>query len=233
MSGLHIHISNRMEILARELAGIVRTPLRSPLTPETIIVQSRGMERWVAMALAGHNGICANACFPFPNAFLEDIFRQMMPDLPEMSAFDPEIMTFRLMHLISRLSTAPGFEPLQSYLADDETHLKLFQLSRKIADLFDQYLVFRPQIIFQWEEGKEEKYPPQIWQARLWRELARGHESRHRARLREILFDRIGRLDFDASTLPERISIFGISYLPPFHLQAFAALSRLIEIHFF
>lgn len=233
MPGLYIHISNRMEILARELAGIVRMPLNSPLTPEIIIVQSRGMERWVSMALAGHNGICANACFPFPNAFLESIFKQMIPDLPEMSVFDPEIMTFRLMHLIPRFTDHSGFEHLKTYLAEDDNHLRLFQLSRKIADLFDQYLVFRPQMIFQWEQKKEEKKPPQVWQAKLWRELARGHEGRHRARLREILFERLKRLEFDPSKFAERISIFGISYMPPFHLQALAALSGLIETHFF
>ena len=88
MSGLHIHISNRMEILAQALARIVRIPSPSALTPEIIIVQSRGMERWVSMALAELNGICAAAYFPFPNAFLEDLFKKMRPDLPEISPFD-------------------------------------------------------------------------------------------------------------------------------------------------
>ncbi len=159
MPGLHIHISNRMEILAQKLAMIVRTPLPSPLTPEIVIVQSRGMERWVSMELARYNGICANACFPFPNAFLEDIFKIMMPDLPEMSPYHPEIMTFRLMHIIPQFIDHTGFGHLKTYLADDDTQRKLFQLSRKLADLFDQYLVFRPRLIFQWEENKEEKKP--------------------------------------------------------------------------
>jgi exodeoxyribonuclease V gamma subunit len=233
MPGLHIHISNRMEILTQKLAGIVRTPLPSPLTPEIIIVQSRGMERWVSMELAGHNGICANASFPFPNAFLEDIFKIMMPDLPEISPYDPEIMTFRLMHIIPQLIDHTGFDHLKKYLVEDDTLLKLFQLSRKLAALFDQYLVYRPQLIFQWEANKEEKKLPETWQAELWREVARGHESEHRARLRKNLLERIRRLEFDELKLPRRISIFGISYLPPFHLEAFAALSGLIEINFF
>ena len=233
MSGLHFHISNRMEVLAQALAQIVRTPLLSPLTPEIIIVQSRGMERWVSMALAGHNGVCANAYFPFPNTFLEDIFKKIKPDQPEISAFDPEIMTFRLMGMIPHLLDRTGFDHLKTYLADDDSDLKLFQLSGRIADLFDQYLVFRPQLIFQWEKKKEEKIMPQVWQAKLWRELSRGNEAVHRARLRENLLERLKHLDFDRSDLPERISIFGISYLPPFHLQTYAALSELIEIHFF
>ena len=80
-----------------------------------------------------------------------------------------------------------GFNDLKNYLSEDVTQLKLFQLSTKIADLFDQYLVFRPQLIFQWEKAKEEKRQPDIWQAKLWRELVRGKEGLHRARLHHAL----------------------------------------------
>ncbi|MBW1842168.1 MAG: exodeoxyribonuclease V subunit gamma, partial [Deltaproteobacteria bacterium] len=64
---MNIYSSNRLEILAEDLARIVKTPLSSPLEPEVIVVQSRGMERWVSMEIARHNGICANSIFPFPN----------------------------------------------------------------------------------------------------------------------------------------------------------------------
>jgi exodeoxyribonuclease V gamma subunit len=47
------------------------------------------------------------------------------------------------------------------------------------------------------------------------------------------LFESLKHFDFDPSDLPQRVSIFGISYLSPFHLQAFAALTDLIETHFF
>jgi exodeoxyribonuclease V gamma subunit len=233
MPGLTIYTSNRMEILAEQLARIIHHPLASPLTPEIIVVQSRGMERWISMALAELHGISANCVFPFPNAFLEDIFRNLMPDLPDTSPFDPAIMTIRLMKIIPDCLDQNGFDSLKAYLTDDDNQLKLFQLSGKIADLFDQYLVFRPELIFQWEQGKEDKHQPHAWQARLWRELTTGEERRHRARLRQMLFEQIKRPDPDRSKLPERVSIFGISYLPVFHLQAFAELSRVVEINIF
>lgn len=234
MTGLHIYTSNRMEILAEYLAQIVRTPLPSPLAPEIIVVQSRGMERWIAMQLAEFNGISANCVFPFPNAFLENIFKTVKPDLPDISPFDPANLTFRLMRIIPDCLNLNGFENLRSFLADDSNQqLKLFQLAAKIADLFDQYLVFRPELIFQWEAQKEQKEPPHVWQARLWRELTREIGNWHRARLRQTLFQQIKQSSFDTAILPARISIFGISYLPLFHLQAYSELSRLFEINFF
>ncbi|CAB1061282.1 Exodeoxyribonuclease V gamma chain (EC [Olavius sp. associated proteobacterium Delta 1] len=233
-ANLNIYTSNRMEILVEQLAQIIRTPLPSPLAPEIIVVQSRGMERWIAMGLAEFNGISANCCFPFPNVFLESIFKKVKPDLPEISPFDPAALTLRLMRIIPDCLNLNGFENLRSFLADDNNQqLKLFQLAGKIADLFDQYLVFRPELIFEWEAKKEKKKPPHIWQARLWRELVGEIGNWHRARLRKRLFQQIKQLSLDTSSLPARVSIFGISYLPLFHLQAYAELSRLFDINFF
>ncbi|MGD9300262.1 MAG: exodeoxyribonuclease V subunit gamma [Desulfobacterales bacterium] len=233
MAGLSVYTSNRLEILAEKLARTIQTPLPTPLTPEVIVVQSRGMERWISIALAELNGVSANCSFPFPNAFLEDLFKELMPDLPDFSLFDREIMTFRLMKIIPRCKGENGFEDLKDYLAEDRNHLRLYQLAGKIADLFDQYQVFRPQWLFQWEQSKEEKKPPYGWQARLWRELTCGHEKLHRAWLQKILRDRIRDRGLDPIRLPARVSLFGISHLPFFHLQTFAELSRLIEVNLF
>jgi exodeoxyribonuclease V gamma subunit len=49
MRGLNLYVSNRMEILAEKLADVVDRPLVSPLTPEIIVVESRGMERLLSM----------------------------------------------------------------------------------------------------------------------------------------------------------------------------------------
>jgi len=233
MPGLRIYTSNRMEILARELARGVRKPLASALTPETIVVQSQGMARWISMELARHNGVCANCFFPFPNAFWENVFKRTLPEMPAVSLFEPEVMAFKLMTILPKCLRQDGFESLKTYLENDRYQLKLFQLACKIADLFDQYLIFRPEMIFQWEKGQEQKTPPHAWQAALWRELVRQPESVHRARLRQDFLKKINTVAFDPQNLPERVSLFGISFLPFFHLEAFAELSRLIEINMF
>jgi exodeoxyribonuclease V gamma subunit len=228
MHGLKIYTGNHMEILAEQLARIVREPLSSPLAPEIIVVQSRGMERWVSLELARHNGICANCRFPFPNVFLEEIFKKLIQDLPDESPFDPVTMTFRIMKLLPSCIHLSGFESLEKYLLDDIKGLKLFQLSEKIADLYDQYLVFRPDMMLGWEKGKENH-----WQAQLWRQLSPPEENRHRARLRKIIFEKIRKQPHPTEKFPGRVSIFGISYLPPFHIEAFVEISRLSQVNLF
>ena len=113
-------------------------------------------------------------------------------------------------------------------MVDDIKGMKLFQISQKIADLFDQYLVFRPEMIFRWERGEEDH-----WQAQLWRELSLGKERLHRARIRKTLLEKIKKLPHEIENFPARISIFGISYLPPFHLETFVEISKLCQVNLF
>ncbi|NSM22724.1 hypothetical protein GVN99_26865, partial [Serratia marcescens] len=65
------------------------------------------------------------------------------------------------------------FTLLRHYLTDDSDKRKLFQLSSKAADLFDQYLVYRPDWLAQWETGHlvEGLGEAQAWQAPLWKAL--------------------------------------------------------------
>jgi len=100
---LRLFTSNRLEILADILARVLEEPLVSVLDEEIIVVQSKGMERWVSMHLAQCHGICANHRFPFPNAFIHEVFQKIIPDLPERSDFDPKTMPWRIMKLLFSL----------------------------------------------------------------------------------------------------------------------------------
>lgn len=228
MPGFKLYTSNRLEVLAEKLAEVLSVPLASPLESEIILVQSKGMERWVSMELARRQGICANCRFPFPNNFVYAIFREVIPNLSEVSSFDPRIMTWKIMGLIPSCLEREGFESLRVYLGEDKSNLKLFQVSDRIADIFDQYIIFRPEMILRWEEGKDDH-----WQAALWREIVKENGKTHRAALQKTFLDAIRESSVELRNLPSRISVFGISALPPFHLQVLAAISQVIEVNLF
>jgi exodeoxyribonuclease V gamma subunit len=236
MPGLKIFISNKLEILAEQLARMVKIPVASALAAEIIVVQSTGMERWISLGLAKHNGICANFKFPFPNSFLEEIAKQVLPDFPEPAPFDPDVLMFKIMKILPDCTQMTEFEGLKTYLAKDTAHLKRLQLSNKLADLYDQYQIFRPEMIFRWEQGQKgakEVHSEDKWQAQLWRQLVNDPENRHRARLQRDLIKKLRTDPSQFINLPERIFIFGISYLPLFHMEAFVALSQLVEMNLF
>ena len=232
MAGLKRYTGNRQEILAAQLAECIRTPLSSPLAPEIIIVQSKGMERWLSMELARHHGVCANIRFPFPNAFLDELFRLILPEYREAPPYDPEVMAWQILHVLPSCLQNPEFADLRRYLQDDAGGLKGYQLAGRLADLFDQYLVFRPDMILDWEAGAS-ACDGDIWQAELWRRIRRDYPGEHPARLRQRLRDRLRKPLPAPSPLPERLSVFGVSWLPLFHLEVLHDLSRHMDIHLF
>lgn len=228
MGMLRLYTGNRLEILVQALAEVlVRSPA-SPFEAETILVQSRGMERWISMQLAERLGICAHCAFPFPNAFIYEIFRRVLPPLPEKSPFDPQFSTWKVLEILPGMLSAPGFEPVRNYLGEAGTTLKGLQLSQRIAETFNQYVIYRPELVTAWDAGQEEH-----WQAVLWRELSGGWEHEHRAALRDQLIRKLESAAPGDLSLPRRVSVFGISYLPPYHMQVLKALSRLVEVHMF
>lgn len=233
MAGLHIFTSNRMELLVEQLAALVREPFASPLEPEIVVVQSRGMERWVSMELARLNGISGNVQFPFPNAFLTSAFQAVSPGMPVPSPFEPDVLTFRIMGIIAEHSGRPDFKALVEFLADDPRGVKRYQLSRKIADLFDQYLLFRPEMIERWEAGNFQGSEDHRWQALIWHELARLTPGWHRIDQRRLLVEVLRSGACGPGVLPRRVSLFGVSYLPRFHLEVVAELSRVVDVHVF
>ncbi len=228
MAHLTVITGNRLEVLAERLADIAAQPLEEPLAPDLVVVQSKGMESWIRMALARINGICANMVFPFPRAFLEDIFKKCFPEFIPPYAFDPEVMTFRIMkHLKDRIGE-PVFEPLSTYLGEGGDRLKRYGISRKISHLFDQYPIFRPDMVFSWESGQESD-----WQAVLWRDLMLESPNRHPAFWMRQLVEKIreGRIRLDIHF--HRVCVFGISYLPPVYLQIMAEISRQVPVYLF
>ena len=106
-----------------------------------------------------------------------------------------EVMTWRMINLLPRFADQPEFAPITNYLAGERRELRSYELSRKIAYVFDQYLAFRPHMILDWERGGGED-----WQAVLWRELQRTAPGEHQVALGLQLVEALKR----GTRVPER-----------------------------
>lgn len=186
------------------------------------------------MALAQRNGVCANTCFPFPNAFIEQLYGSVVGPLPGQRYFDPTILAFRIMQILPELTSHPAFTSIRRYLLDDPNGVKTYRISRKIADLFDQYLVFRPDYIADWETGSPSMpNKSNAWQAILWKALVDAADSPHRAEMQRRLTSILSDEQMNAIAIPSRVSMFGVSHLPPFHLNVLAAMANRIPVYLF
>ncbi|MFC1843547.1 exodeoxyribonuclease V subunit gamma [Thermodesulfobacteriota bacterium] len=238
MPGIHLYTSNRLEALAGKLAELLNSAPLPPLKKEIILVQSRGMERWLALETASSLQIWAHCECPFPNTFIRNIYKLFMPEISDTSPYDKECITWHLMDIIPGLLETRQFEKVRQYLKADH-ELKLYQLAREVADLFDQYTLFRPDMVLDWEAETNTLPVEHRWQYILWLHLIERLQKNknifefHRARLLHFFEEKILDPDFNAGQLPKRISVFGISSLPPYHLRVLAALAHHSNVHLF
>lgn len=226
MHKLRLISSSHQRRLAQALADDLQASPSPPLEQETVIVLSNGMSRWLSMELAAIHGVSAGLDFRFPNDLLDSCFRALTPQVQPSSAYVPETMTWRIASILPEMSEKPGFEQISHYLGDQKDDRRLMQLSRSLADVFDQYTIFRPEMIIEWDQGLDDD-----WQAQLWRAISTGISGRHRAAQLHEIGMAIKSNESILSVLPRRISIFGISYLPPFHLEALRILSEQIQVN--
>ncbi|MEP7122483.1 MAG: exodeoxyribonuclease V subunit gamma [Byssovorax sp.] len=231
---MYVHRSNRLEPLVSRLAEVCVTPALPPLTPETIIVQNKGMGRWLGMELSRRLFVFANAKFPTPRNFLEAAFTAVLDDpiagAETTSSYSPDRLVWSIAALLPDLAGDPAFAELRGYLADDRAGTRRIELATRLAQVFDSYPVYRPELVLGWEQGLSDE-----WQAVLWRALVARNQAEpaHLARRAESAIRACAKRTATPSALPARVSIFGIDSLPPLFVEVFAALSKHVEVHLF
>ena len=243
----HLISSNRLENLCADLAERMNTPCgKSILTPETVIVQSRGMERYLRLELAKIQGVSANMEFPFPQKFASEyVFKPLLNGKKE-NALDLGVFTWDIFKVLPELAeNDDDFKPLRSYLTDDPSRIKTFQLSQRIANLFEQYIVFRPDIVRKWSFNNNpfKDNPHSRWQAKLWHKVVPYYNGFHFADLYWHFLkctypDMYGETslkepDFEELKKVKRIFLFGFSAMAPIFLDLFFAVSQYIDVYFY
>ncbi|WP_461538016.1 exodeoxyribonuclease V subunit gamma [Spongorhabdus nitratireducens] len=235
---LTVHHSNQLDVLKDLLVSLIqRDPIQDPFTDEQILVQSPGMAQWLRLELAKSLGIAAGTAFPLPASFIWEMFKRTLPGVPARSAFTKDSMTWKLVTLLPTLLDQEAFAPLRHYLEDDPDGIRCYQLAGKIADTYDQYLVYRPDWVLDWEAGDDRTdiTADQPWQPILWRALVKhtadlGQSHWHRANLYEQFTQQLQKKTA-TGVLPKRLFVFGISALPPNYVEALKALGEHIEVH--
>ncbi|UHD17479.1 exodeoxyribonuclease V subunit gamma [Thiocapsa bogorovii] len=266
--GLMLVHGNRPEDLRDLLvAWMARYPL-APLENEIVLVQSNGIAQWLKLALAADAdpgsgglaagdrglGIAAALEISLPARFLWRVYRAVLgaDAVPEISPFDKSRLVWRLMRLLPELLARSEYAPLRRFLQTDTDLRKRFQLAERLADLYDQYQVYRADWLAAWAGGEDllieargGRVPlpdEQRWQSGLWRALladvkeegdGRGQGAGvGRAGVHESFLRRVS--DWPEGVhphgLPRRVMVFGISSLPRQSLEVLAGMARWTQV---
>ena len=154
-------VSNRLEILAAELADAIHTAPTPPLVAERIVVPHPLLGRWLRLQLAAQLGIAAHLKIELPAEFAWAAMRDVVPDLPATQPFAPRTLRW---HLFTALADWQGEDALRRYLADGDPR-KRFELADRLATFYDRCLLYRGDWIRAWQGGESPHWQAQLWQA--------------------------------------------------------------------
>ncbi len=229
---IQLFVSNHLSNLAKQLASDLRQTSLGVFNQQHIVTQTEGMNNWLKISLAEQLGITANCSFEKPNDVVSMIYYWLGGfDKPMLSA---DFVKWNLFHLFHEKEFIQRFPAIAGYY--NKQDVKRIALATKVADLFDQYQVYRPDTVAAW--GKTELTDTTIdWQQYLWVRL--------HLQMKDKMFDKTDaiRTVIDKLRSEDNIEIlklklphlhfFGIAVITPFYLELFYELSQHINISFY
>lgn len=219
------------------------------LQPRTVIVPNMDIASWLQVHLAEEDGIAANLDFQLPAGFFRAQFERMDPRVREHLLDKPSLrwMIFTLLGEVEKEGKySKNWDVLIDWLqsrgsgSQRGSQAVRWDLSGQIADVFDQYIMYRPDWLLAWERGErgfaegEEPGIMHAWQPSFWKRLMdRWPETLHRARLMEDWSVRIHNDDHIRSALPSTIHVFNVKQVPPRLIEALIACSKVVDVHWY
>ncbi len=225
--GMIIYRASRLEALLDPLIALMQQfPPEHVLAPHSLIAVHPGMQKWLVRELAirhGPRGIAANLQIELPSTWLDRLAQHVLGE--EAVALRP----YRREALRWRIHECLGVvydERVKAYLGGDEGNRarRRFQLADRLARIYTQYLVYRPDWLKEWSAGREGN-PPGGFLAPLWKTLREQIDLPHRG---ELLGRLVKALDaMKQSPLgSEPLHVFGVAHLAPSELSVLRAVSR-------
>ncbi len=250
---LMVYPANRLEDLAVLLNHVVKlghqNGLAGALSSAHVIVENPGMQHWLNTQLAKQDGIAMNINYPLPGKFVWQLARKLLGEeqVPQQPPYQREALVWRIDDILASDNTLknPAFTQanrywqsapnIGKYSADDL--LKRFQLASALADLFEQYILYRPDWLTSWQTQGLRQGPPlaqtQHWQAQLWAMLCQ-QDSRHPIDIQRKLIQSLGQLtSSQRNELPQQVCLFALNTMAPATLEVFSALAAHTQVHVF
>ncbi len=236
--GFNIYTSNSIEKLSALFCKSIKEKASWQMaTP--IVVQTEGIQKWLTQEVAAQNKIFANFNFFSPNDFVRQIFQ--MAGIYSSHFFTKENLRWILFKLLNDNEFKAMFKTISAYYESDAT--KQFQLAAKVADLFDQYMVYRTDYIEAWSNNREvlvdmnsvdgEFKRHEEWQKWLWLKLKTiSNDELDKLDQKRALLEKLNNSDLQESIKGKypKLSLFGISVISDYYLQIFEKIASFIDV---
>ncbi|MFB5946977.1 exodeoxyribonuclease V subunit gamma [Albibacterium profundi] len=229
---LQLNVSNSLYQLVDELAISLRKPLPTVFHPHYVVTQTDGMNNWLKVEIAARLGITANIQFLKPNDLITNIYYILGG--PHDQVLSTHNLQWVIYEVLDESHFKNKFRHISEYYINSD--VKRIAMAEKVADLFDQYQIYRPEMIEDWNEIGDIGERETNWQRYLWRSCLEkvGDKMPDKTRIGKFILTALDDLQ-NRERIKERIpliSFFGISIITSYHLQIFHALAQHIDVSF-
>ena len=221
---LFVYRASRLEALLDPLLHLLDTCLpEETLAPQTVVAAHPGMKQWLSGALARKRGvgsIVANLDIQLPSTWLDRCTQEYLGESAvALKEYRSERLRWRIHELLSTLA----HPELVSCLQGGGGGLRRFQLADRLARLFGQYVMYRPDWLAGWQDGKQAARNAGF-QPELWRRLRTQIALPHRGELLEKLIEQLETRVLDLPQDP--VHVFGISHMAPAEMRLLTAIAK-------
>jgi exodeoxyribonuclease V gamma subunit len=188
------------------------------VVPVRMVVPSVHFRDWLQIEIARRFGICMGFEFSMPGDFVEEVFR--VAGIERASEWSKRRLAWTILELTSATPELLPALPAGASIRDR------FAMARTVADSYDQYAHFRPEMLEAWAGGGEflkKNSLDESWQRSLWRSL-RDSLGRDPGLIPSRLSDPVAAQKLKAAFLD--ITVIGSGSLDPLLVEILAHLAH-------
>ncbi|MDH5727896.1 MAG: exodeoxyribonuclease V subunit gamma, partial [Gammaproteobacteria bacterium] len=226
---LHLHLSNRVSIFIDQLIDILeKSPRPQVLARRHVVVPSMLVAKYLNLQLAQKQGIAANIQYLLPAEYIWKALADLQLELPAQAQFESSVLHWRIYAWLCKAENIQNYSELNSYLdPSPSSRRRTFQLAAEVAGLFNKYLIYRADLLYQWQRKRDQS----DWQAALWFDLRQKAAEAFWGDLPELL----AVIDFSqlpfSNLLSQATVFFGVADFSPGYLAVLEKIAGISELH--
>lgn len=221
---IRIYKSNDLKKLSSSLSNhLDEYPMKDPFLKPVIVVPNLDTARWLKLRIAEERNFAGNIRFMLPAEWQWNQIRRLFPELPGKLPSDLEPMKWAIFEILQDLSILCKFPSLKRFIYSQPAERRdeaILQISKQLSSVYDQYLVYRPEMILRWQSGNtasgDEKWQADLWNIlnKRWKILHSNDLGLNKAELFHTFLNAVRNNELQEENVPVRFFNIGLIARP-------------------
>ena len=241
---LNLYKSNKIEVISELLAEelkICPPPINENLE---IVVPNYFLGNWLREQITIKNKISALYELKTISTYTESLLTNLFPEI-DMSAWNFESIKWGIIDSLEELNSFKESFPLRNWInkyLDNKKTIDgdIYNLTKKITNNFIDYLIFRPEMIAQWNRYEinssnlfKNLNSDQFWQPILYKLLEKKITEKPSCLYMIKLINHLTKVKNVQFQVPNQIYIFSDNNLSKLHINFYSELSKFIKVNLY